>query len=349
MGRRGPVRLIPAVAVQETAHETLLSLGDRLLRIQGASLQAPLRDALRRLRRGTDTDVLVHTWAKEEATALLTELDALGWLTAEPYDRFRAFEGETYERQLDYLGLFTPDTAAAQRRLLSARVGILGLGGLGGIVAQHLVAAGIGSFRLVDHDTVARHNLNRQFTYGPEDVGTPKTDALARYLRTVRPGAEITGHRRRITDVAGLESVFGPGRCLDLLIIAADSPPELPATVGRWAAATGTPFSMGAVGVGVGYWGPLLDPARGDCWTCFERDRRAALTALEREVEDRSTEPAPFSFGPSNTAVAAMLAHDMIQFLCGETCPTSRRRAALDFTRQRITHTEESTCTCQTT
>lgn len=335
--------------VQEAAHETLLSLGDRLLRIQGASLQAPLRDALRSLRRGTDADALADAWAEKEAAALLAELDALGWLTAEPGDVQRDFEGETYERQLDYLGLFTPDTAAAQRRLLSARVGILGLGGLGGIVAQHLVAAGVGTFRLVDDDTVARHNLNRQFTYAPEDVGTPKTEALARYLRRVRPDAEVTGHRRRITDEAGLESVFGPGRRLDLLILAADSPPDLPGTVARWAAATGTPFSMGAVGVGTGFWGPLVDPARGDCWSCFERARRAALTAVEREVENGATEPAPFSFGPSNTTVAALLAHDMIQYLCGGRCPTSGRRAALDFTRQRITHTEESTCTCQTT
>ena len=37
------------MAVQENADETLLSLGDRLLRIQGSRLQAPVRDALRRL------------------------------------------------------------------------------------------------------------------------------------------------------------------------------------------------------------------------------------------------------------------------------------------------------------
>ncbi|WP_367045601.1 ThiF family adenylyltransferase [Streptomyces sp. Je 1-332] len=336
------------MAVQETARETLLSLGDRLLRIQGATLQAPLRDALRSLRRGTDAEALADAWGRKEATALLTELDALGWLTSEPRDALGEFAGETYQRQLDYLGLFTPDTAAAQRRLLSARVGILGLGGLGGIVAQHLVAAGICTFRLVDHDTVARHNLNRQFTYGPSDVGSPKADTLARYLRTMRPDVDVTTHRRRITDVAGLEAVFGPRRSLDLLIIAADSPPGLPDTVARWASGTGTPFTMGAVGVGVGFWGPLVDPAHGGCWTCFERDRRAALTARERLIEDHSADPAPFSFGPSNTAVAAMLAHDMIQFLCGERCPTVGRRAALDFARQRITHTTESTCTCQT-
>ncbi|MFB6843991.1 ThiF family adenylyltransferase [Streptomyces sp. NPDC056373] len=327
-----------------------MSLGDRLLRIQGSRLQAPVRDALRRLREGTTTEVLAGTWAQEPAAHLLAELDSLGWLTAEPPEAARPFSGETFERQVDYLGLFTPDSAAAQRRLLAARIGILGLGGIGGIggiVAQHLAGAGVSRFRLVDHDTVARHNLNRQFTYGPADVGTPKPQALARSLRTLRPEGEITGIGRRVTDETGLESAFGDR--VDLLIVAADTPPELPATVARWAVATRTPFVSAAVGVGTGFWGPLVDPSRGGCWTCFERQRRALLTPLEREVEDRMTEPAPFSFGPGNTTVAALLAHDVIQFLCTGTCPTSGRRAALDFTRQRITHTEESTCTCQTT
>jgi hypothetical protein len=335
------------VAVHETSDETLLTLGDRLLRIQGSRLQAPLRDALRRLKEGTTADALAGAWGQAPAANLLTELDALGWLTAEPHDATQPFAGETFTRQVDYLGLFTPDSAAAQRRLLSARVGILGLGGLGGIVAQHLAGAGISRFRLVDHDTVARHNLNRQFTYGPRDVGTPKPDALARWLRMLRPDVEITGIRRRITDEAGLEDAFG--HSVDLLVVAADTPPELPATVARWAAASRTPFVTGAVGVGSGFWGPLVDPSQRGCWTCFERERRATLTPLEREVEDRMTEPAPFSFGPANTTVAALLAHDVIQFLCTGTCPTSGRRAALDFTRQRITHTEESMCTCQTT
>ena len=335
------------MAVQENADETLLSLGDRLLRIQGSRLQAPVRDALRRLREGTTSDVLAGTWGQDPATHLLAELDALGWLTAEPPDATVPFAGETFERQVDYLGLFTPDSAAAQRRLLAARVGVLGLGGIGGIVAQHLAGAGVGRFRLVDHDTVARHNLNRQFTYGPGDVGTPKPQALARSLRTLRPDADITGIGRRVTDEAGLESVFGDR--IDLLIVAADTPPGLPAIVACWASASRIPFVTGAVGVGTGFWGPLVDPSQGGCWTCFDRERRGLLTPLEREVEDRMTEPAPFSFGPANTAVAALLAHDVVQFLCTGACPTSGRRAALDFNRQRITHTEESTCTCQTT
>ncbi|MFC9590104.1 ThiF family adenylyltransferase [Streptomyces sp. NPDC056944] len=271
----------------------------------------------------------------------------MGWVTAEPAETATDFTGESYERQVDYLGLFTPDTGAAQHRLLTARVGVIGLGGIGGIVAQHLAAAGVGRFWLVDDDRVALHNLNRQFTYTRSDLGRPKTEALADYLGAIRAGVETVGVRKRITTTGDLDASLPPD--LDLVVVAADTPPELPAVVADWAAGTGTPTAIGAVGVGVGLWGPVVDPARGGCWTCFEQARRTGLTDGEREVEDRSTAPAPFSFGPANTVVAAMLAHDIVEFLCSGTCPTLGRRAALDFTRQQITHSEESTCTCPTT
>ncbi|MFI8915706.1 HesA/MoeB/ThiF family protein [Streptomyces sp. NPDC053513] len=259
----------------------------------------------------------------------------------------RVFADESYARQVDYLGLFTPDTGAAQQRLLAARIGVIGIGGIGGIVAQHLAAAGVGRFWLVDDDRVALHNLNRQFTYARRDLGRPKTEALADYLGAIRPDAETVGVRRRVATTGDLAASL-PGD-LDLVVVAADTPPGLPAVVSDWAAGTGTPTAIGAVGVGVGLWGPVLDPSRGGCWSCFERARRAGLTDREREIEDRSSEPAPFSFGPANTVVAAMLAHDIVEFLCSGTCPTLGRRAALDFTRQQITHSEESMCTCPTT
>lgn len=335
------MRLVPSVAVLESPDESLLNLGDRLLRVRGA--QPELRQVLRLLGAGSTAEQLAAAWNGDAVAALLGELEACGWLSSEPH---RAFPGETYERQVDYLSLFTPDTAAAQQRLLDARVAVIGVGGIGGIVAQHLVAAGVGRFTLVDHDTVAAHNLNRQFTYGPQDVGRPKVRALARYLRSVRPDAQVTEVGRRVTSVADLAAALPAG--LDLVVVAADSPADLPATVWTWAAATGTAMAVGSVGVGTGFWGPVLDPSRGGCWTCFERARLAPCTDLERELEQRSTEPARFSFGPSNTATAAMLAHDIVQFVCSGSCPTMGRRAALDFTRQRITHSEESTCTCPT-
>lgn len=335
------VRLVTAVAVQETPRETLLSMGDRLLRVAGP--RPALREALRLLRLGTTPQELAAADVPD-AAALLEELDRLGWLTAEPP---RSYPGQTFERQVDALALFTPDTHAAQERLARARVALLGLGGIGGVVAQHLAASGVREYWLVDHDTVALHNLNRQFTYGPEDAGKPKTEALAGYLRRVRPDSEIAGFLRRVTAAADLHRILPED--LDLVVVAADGPPGLPGAVWDWAEATGTPMTSGAVGVGSGFWGPLLEPGRGGCLSCFEALRTAAFTPVERELEKRSAEPAPFSFGPANTVIAAMLAHDIVQYLCSGDCPTLDRRAALDFVRQHIAHSEKSSCTCPMT
>ncbi|MBT2450995.1 ThiF family adenylyltransferase [Streptomyces sp. ISL-43] len=324
------------MAVHESADETLLSLGDRLLRVSGP--QSALRETLRLLRAGTAREPLTASGAGQ---GLLEELDRLGWLTSEEP---RTFRGETYERQADYLALFTPDTAAAQERLLRSRVALIGVGGIGSVVTQHLVASGVGAYWLLDPDTVAGHNLNRQFVYGPQDEGAPKVEALARYVRGVRPDAEVTGVRLRVTGAADLSAALPDD--LDLVVVAADGPPGLAAAVWEWAGVTRTAMSIAAVGVGSGFWGPLLDPGQGSCLDCFEQLRRTRFTAVERELEERSADPAPFSFGPGNTAIAAMLAHDILQYLCSGDCPTLERRAVLDFVRQRITHSEKSSCTC---
>lgn len=61
-----------------------------------------------------------------------------------------------------------------QQKLYSARVLIIGMGGLGCPAAQYLAAAGVGQIGIVDHDTVQVSNLHRQILYGEADVGHAK-------------------------------------------------------------------------------------------------------------------------------------------------------------------------------
>lgn len=88
---------------------------------------------------------------------------------------------------------------AVRTRLGRARVGIIGLGGLGSNVAWMLVRAGIGALVLADPDAVEASNLDRQF-YFLDQVGLAKTDALAANLLRIRPDVRLEMHRVHVTE-----------------------------------------------------------------------------------------------------------------------------------------------------
>jgi molybdopterin/thiamine biosynthesis adenylyltransferase len=60
---------------------------------------------------------------------------------------------------------------AGQRKLLDARVLVVGAGGLGSPAALYLAAAGVGTIGLADHDAVDITNLQRQILHTTSDVG----------------------------------------------------------------------------------------------------------------------------------------------------------------------------------
>lgn len=74
-----------------------------------------------------------------------------------------------------------------QRKLLDARVLVVGAGGLGSPAALYLAAAGVGTIGLADFDEVDITNLQRQILHRNEDVGRPKTESGAETLRRLNP------------------------------------------------------------------------------------------------------------------------------------------------------------------
>jgi adenylyltransferase/sulfurtransferase len=57
---------------------------------------------------------------------------------------------------------------------------VLGVGGLGSVVAVNLLRLGVGKLFLLDYDVVDVHNLNRQLLFCHADVGKPKVDAATK-------------------------------------------------------------------------------------------------------------------------------------------------------------------------
>src|SRR5580693_4860115 len=92
-----------------------------------------------------------------------------------------------------------------QLKLKNARVLLIGTGGLGAPLGLYLAAAGVGRLGLVDFDVVDFTNLQRQVTFGSDDVGKPKTEAARERLSNLNPDIQIDTFETRLTSENALE------------------------------------------------------------------------------------------------------------------------------------------------
>lgn len=86
-----------------------------------------------------------------------------------------------------------------QARLKSARVAVIGAGGLGSPCLLYLAAAGVGHLTIIDDDDVALSNLQRQILFTTADTGRPKPDAAAERLAALNPHTQVTPVTTRLT------------------------------------------------------------------------------------------------------------------------------------------------------
>lgn len=87
-----------------------------------------------------------------------------------------------------------------QQKLKSARILVIGAGGLGCPVIQYLVAAGIGNIAIVDGDVVSLSNLQRQILYTEEEIGQPKAEIAATKMSKLNGSVNIHIYNRFLTD-----------------------------------------------------------------------------------------------------------------------------------------------------
>jgi len=92
-----------------------------------------------------------------------------------------------------------------QLKLKQARVLMIGTGGLGAPLGLYLAAAGVGHLGLVDFDAVDFTNLQRQVTFGTNDVGRRKVEAARERLANLNPEIEIRVFETMLTSANALE------------------------------------------------------------------------------------------------------------------------------------------------
>jgi len=118
---------------------------------------------------------------------------------------------ERYARNIKTLA------AGDQIRLLKSSVSIVGLGGLGGTVAEILARIGVGTLTLIDGDRFEESNLNRQLMSSENRLDTPKAEAARERIRRVNSTVTVRDHTTFLGKENAVRLVEGSDAAVDCL------------------------------------------------------------------------------------------------------------------------------------
>jgi molybdopterin-synthase adenylyltransferase len=212
------------------------------------------------------------------------QLDGLGWLeeTRAP-TRLTDYQRERYFSNLAFFDAFTNlqrHREDFQLSLLQASVLVLGTGGLGSSVLQNLAGFGVGRIKLIDFDRIELKNLARQFTYTEAQIGSPKVEQVAAWLRGFNSQVEVNAATARIESVADLEQHLDQ---VDLVVSAIDQPDGIDLIVNEACVLHKVPFIRGGLAYMQGlYWS--VDPGSSACRQCLEHHRAQQAEDLDAPI-----------------------------------------------------------------
>ncbi len=169
------------------------------------------------------------------------------------------FVGTAWEKQVDFFANFVDDPNAAQRRISARSVCLVGVGGTGNTVIQHLVCAGIQKFILIDDDLVEIGNFNRQFCFTSADLGRPKVVAMRDYILARNPDAQVDIFCERVNSSADLDRLLVGDLTPDLIFGCADTPPiAIQTFILEYCIKHDKSCIFGGLGIHHGHVGPFL-------------------------------------------------------------------------------------------
>ena len=90
--------------------------------------------------------------------------------------------------------------AKGQKKILSSKVLIVGVGGLGCPAAENLVRAGVGIVGLIDNDVVNLSNIHRQSLFNSKDIKKQKVSVAAKKLKEINPLTKIETYKLRLNE-----------------------------------------------------------------------------------------------------------------------------------------------------
>lgn len=170
---------------------------------------------------------------------------------------------------------------ACQQRLQSARVLVLGAGGLGCPAAMYLAASGVGRLVLADDDVVDLSNLQRQIGHRTADIGRAKVQSLAATVQAINPHVQVDALPARLRG----DELVACVAAVDLVLDCSDNFTTRLA-VNRACVAQGKPLVSGAAIRTEGQVAVFNATAASPCYACLygEDNPETQLTCSESGV-----------------------------------------------------------------
>jgi adenylyltransferase/sulfurtransferase len=166
-----------------------------------------------------------------------------------------------------------------QEKILSAKVFIVGAGGLGCPVGYYLTAAGVGTIIMVDNDDVELSNLQRQIAHNTERIGMPKVESAKKTFNALNPDVNIVALNQKITK----DNIIDLIKDVDVVVDGSDNFPTR-YLVNDACVIAGKPLVSGAI---LRFEGQVttIVPKQGHCYRClFEEMPPAGLVPSCQEA-----------------------------------------------------------------
>jgi molybdopterin-synthase adenylyltransferase len=201
-----------------------------------------------------------------------------------------------------------------QVKLLESTVAIVGAGGLGGWVIEALARMGVGHLVIIDGDTFAENNLNRQALSTEDNLGQGKPDAARERVARVNSAVETTIHPVMADEASMPDMLAGA----DVVVDALDTLPTR-LVLQKVAQGLGIPMVHGAIG---GYIGQVMTVFPGDegLYAIFGRG-----DIPERGIEVQLGNPAA-----TPLMVASWQVQEVVKILLGVGKPLRNRLLFMD-------------------
>ena len=176
-----------------------------------------------------------------------------------------AFTNEQLERYSRHI-ILKEVGAKGQKKLLNAKVLIIGAGGLGSPVALYLAAAGVGTIGIADADDVDLSNLQRQVIHTTNDVGTPKVESAKKTMEEINPDVKVITYHTFVTS----ENILDLIKDYDFVIDGTDNFPAK-FLINDACVMAKKPFSHAGI---IRFQGQLMTyvPGKGPCYRCVFRN-----------------------------------------------------------------------------